>query len=267
VYYSLSKMLKPGNGEEPPAKIRSISDLSIPLQRKRSFACNSMMSALYLIRIPAKGHIEQRISIMKHNRAFLFIILASTLVFLSACVNPVREPTPMPTAEPTPEPQPTATEARVESDYYSYIEGVWTRYYEDELTFPFFLPEEMEGGDSQNYQMIQSGYFAAFDAETQVITMRTLVIMAKIYREVQFQLDENLTVACLPAEVNGTAMEELRFLYSAKGVGFPPGAGNYKVSEIIAGFNSDTYMVLILEAPVDPQAINLVEQIAAICPE
>ena len=204
---------------------------------------------------------------MKQNRTFSFIILASTLVFLSACVNPVREPTPMPTAEPTPEPQPTATEARVESDYYAYNEGVWTRYFEDELTFPFFLPEEMEEDSSQNYQMIQSGYFVAFDAETQVVSMRTLVIMAKVYREVQFQLDENLTVACLPAEVNGTAMEELRFLYSAKGVGFPPGAGNYKVSEIIAGFNSDTYMVLILEAPVDPQAINLVKQIAAICPE
>ncbi|MHB8807117.1 MAG: hypothetical protein ACYC59_06000 [Anaerolineaceae bacterium] len=204
---------------------------------------------------------------MKQNRAFLFIILASTLVFLSACVNPVREPTPIPTAEPTPEPQPTATEARVESDFYSYNEGVWTRYFEDELTFPFFLPEEMEGGDTQNYQMIQSGYFAAFDTETQVVSMRTLVIMAKMYREVQFQLDENLTVACLPAEVDGTAMEELRFLYSAKGVGFPPGAGNHKVGEIIAGFNSDTYMVLILEAPVDPQAINLVKQIAAICPE
>lgn len=204
---------------------------------------------------------------MKQNRAFIFIILASTLVFLSACVNPVREPTPMPTAEPTPEPQPTATEARVESDYYSYNEGVWTRYFEDELTFPFFLPEEMEEDSSQNYQMIQSGYFAAFDAETQVVSMRTLVIMAKMYREVQFQLDENLTVACLPAEVDGTAMEELRFLYSAKGVGFPPGAGNYKVSEIIADFNNDTYMVLILEAPVDPQAINLVKQIAAICPE
>jgi hypothetical protein len=125
----------------------------------------------------------------------------------------------------------------------------------------------MEGDDSQNYQMVQSGYFAAYDAETQVVTMRTLVIMAKIYREVQFQLDESLTVACLPAEVNGTAMEELRFMYSAKGVGFPPGPGNRKVSEIIAGFNSDTYMVLILEAPVDPQSINLVKQIAAICPE
>lgn len=204
---------------------------------------------------------------MKQNRACSFIVLASTLVFLSACVNPVSDLTPIPTAEPTPEPQPTATEVRVESDYSSYNEGVWTRYYEDELTFPFFLPEDMDGDDSQNYQMIQSGYFAAYDAETQVVTMRALVIMARIYREVQFQLDESLTVACLPAEVNGTPMEELRFMYSTKGVGFPPGAGNHKVGEIIAGFNSDTYMVLILEAPVDPQAINLVKQIAAICPE
>ncbi len=85
---------------------------------------------------------------MKQNRTVLFIVLASTLVFLRACVNPVPDSTPIPTAEPTSEPQPTTTEAGVESDYYSYIDGVWTRYFEDELTFPFFLPEEMERDDS-----------------------------------------------------------------------------------------------------------------------
>ncbi len=208
-------------------------------------------------------HIEQRMLII--NRKLLFLTLACGIILFSACGTPTPEPTATP--EPTEEPQPTATEARVESAYFSYNDGEWLRLYEDELNFPFFLPEEMDEASSQNYQMIQTGYFAAYDPATQILTMRSLVIMAKIYREVQFQLDESLTVACLPAEVNGTAMEELRFMYSAKGVGFPPGPGNRKVSEIIAGFNSDTYMVLILEAPVDPQSINLVKQIAAICPE
>ncbi len=84
--------------------------------------------------------------------------------------------------------------------------------------------------------MVQSGYFAAYDAETQVVTIRALVIMAKIYREVQFQLDESLTPACLPAEVNNTAMEELRFIYSAKGAGFPPDRGTTRLARSLLVF-------------------------------
>lgn len=202
---------------------------------------------------------------MKQIRASLFLILACGITLLSACGTPAPEPTATPV--PTEEPQPTATEVRVESNYFAYTDGEWTRFYEDELSFPFFLPEDMDEASSQNYQMIQTGYFAAYDPAAQVLTMRSLVIMAKIYREVQFQLDENLTVSCLPADIDGTPIEEISYLYSENGVGFPPGPGNQKVGDVISNFSTDTYIVLILDAPVDPQAVNLVKQIAAICPE
>ena len=202
---------------------------------------------------------------MKQIKGFLFLILACGITLLSACGTPAPEPTATPA--PTEAPQPTATEARVESAYFSYTDGEWSRLFEDELSFPFFLPEEMDKASSQNYQMIQTGYFAAYDPATQVLTMRSLVIMAKIYREVLFQLDENLTVSCLPADIDGTPIEEISYLYSENGVGFPPGPGKQKLGDVISDFSTDTYMVLILDAPVDPQAVNLVKQVAAVCPE
>ena len=202
---------------------------------------------------------------MKQNRKLLFLTLACSIILFSACGTPTPEPTATP--EPTEEPQPTATEARVESAYFSYTDGEWSRLFEDELSFPFFLPEEMDEASSQNYQMIQTGYFAAYDPAAQVLTMRSLVIMAKIYREVQFQLDENLIVSCLPADIDGTPIEEISYLYSENGVGFPPGPRKQKLGDVISDFSTDTYMVLILDAPVDPQAVNLVKQVAAVCPE
>jgi len=204
------------------------------------------------------------------QRKFFFITLTLLLVFLSACgttPQAIPEPTAIPTSAATSTPQATATQARVESDYYFYQDENWVRLYEDEITFPFFLPEDMQADGSENYQMIQSGYFADYDADTQVLSMRALVILAKMYREVQFQLDESLSVSCLPAEVNGTPIEDLSFIYSAKGVGFPPGPGSTAFEEVVARLNTDTYMVLILDAPVDPQAVNNVVRIAAVCPE
>jgi len=143
---------------------------------------------------------------MKNRPALSFLFILITVVLLSACAQPAPEPTPVPTLEPSP--QPTATAVRVESDYYSYADGTWTKYYEDELTFPFMLPEDMEEGSSQEYQLIQRGYFASYDEGTQVLTMRSLVILARIFRDVQFQMDENITVSCLPASIDGTPIED-----------------------------------------------------------
>ncbi len=202
---------------------------------------------------------------MKNRPALSFLFILITVVLLSACAQPAPEPTPVPTLEPSP--PPPATAVRVESDYYSYADGTWTKYYEDELTFPFMLPEDMEEGSSQEYQLIQRGYFASYDEGTQVLTMRSLVILARIFRDVQFQMDENITVSCLPASIDGTPIEDIHFMYSEKGVGFPPGAGNARFSDLLPALTTDTYMVLILTDPVDPAAINQISQIAAVCPE
>ena len=208
---------------------------------------------------------------MKLYTVFLFLLVPCSLVLLSACGPTTPEATPQPTAIPTSEatstPQATPTETRVESDFYFYRDGEWVRLYEDEITFPFLLPEDMQPEGSENYQMIQTGYFAAYDSDTQVMSMRALVIMAKMYREVQFQMDEGMVVFCLPAQINDTPIEEISYLYNEKGVGFPPGPGNTTLGEIVSAFDTDTYMVLILDAPVDPLAINMVVRIAAICPE
>ena len=204
---------------------------------------------------------------MKNRPASSLLFILITVVLLSACAQPALEPTPVPTQEPTLKPQPTATEARLESDYYSYTDGIWTKYYQDELTFPFMLPEDMEEGSSQQYQMIQSGYFAAFDAETQVLTMRSLVVLARIYRDLQFQLVENMQVSCLPFSLNDTPIQDLKFMYSKNGVGFPPGPGNQPLADILPFLTTDTYIVLVLTDPVDPNAVNPVAQLAAICPK
>ena len=202
---------------------------------------------------------------MKNRPASSLLFILITVVLLSACAQPAPEPTPVPTLEPSP--QPTATAVRVESDYYSYADGTWTKYYEDELTFPFFLPEDMEEESSQQYQMIQTGYFSAYDQTTRTLNMRVQVILARIFRDVQFQVDENTTVSCLPASIDGTPIEDIHYMYSAKGVGFPPGPGNQKLSALLPSMTTDTYMVLILTDPVDPAVVNQVTQIAAICPE
>lgn len=202
---------------------------------------------------------------MKNRSSSFLLIVLITVVLLSACTQPAPEPTPVPTLVPSP--QPTATAVRVESDYYSYADGVWTRYYQDELTFPFMLPEDMEESSSQQYQMIQTGYFSAYDQATQTLNMRAQVILARIFREVQFQVDENITVSCLPASIDGNPIEDIHYMYSEKGVGFPPGPGNQKLSDLLPSLTADTYMVLILTNPVDPAAVNQVTQIAAICPE
>jgi len=202
---------------------------------------------------------------MKNRPAASLLFILIPVVLLSACAQAAPEPTPVPTLEPSP--QPTATAVRVESDYYSYTDGVWTRFYQDELTFPFMLPEDMEESSSQQYQMIQTGYFSAYDQATQTLNMRAQVVLARIFREVQFQVDENTTVSCLPASIDGNPIEDIHYMYSEKGVGFPPGPENQKLSDLLPLMTADTYMVLILTDPVDPAALNSVTQIAAICPE
>jgi len=97
--------------------------------------------------------------------------------------------------------------------------------------------------------------------------MRVQVILARIFREVQFQIDENTTVSCLPASIDGTPIEDIHYMYSEKGVGSPSGPGNQKLSALLPSMTTDTYMVLILTDPVDPAVVNQVTQIAAICPE
>ncbi len=198
----------------------------------------------------------------------LFITTLLALLVLNACSSaPEPQPTvtPIPTEIQTPEPQPTATEVRVETGFYALAEDGWAVVYEDELNSPIFLPEDMLGGNVEDAQLIQYGYFIGFDAETSVMTLRVRVMPGVFYRDLEFLVDEGLMVTCLPEMINDTPIQDITFM-AGKTLSFPPGPGKQPLADILPELNENSYLVPVLAAPVQAQEPNEIFILAGICP-
>ena len=124
----------------------------------------------------------------KHSLPLIFLFFCAVL--MSACgpaATPEPTATPLPTS--TPEPEPTPTEVRVESNYLIYVNDAWTPLFEDELgSYPFFLPEDMGGDMGLDNQMIQYGYFADYQPDSNVLTIYARLLLSDVYRRIELQL-------------------------------------------------------------------------------
>jgi hypothetical protein len=180
-------------------------------------------------------------------------------------VVPTEMPDVDPTTAPTPQPQPTATPARLESGYLTLGNDGFVPIYQDELT-PFFLPEEMVGGDMENFQLIQNGYFVSYNTETAILTMNARVMVANMYRPLRFQLNTEQKVICLPETVAGTPITDLSYMISNGKVSFPPGPGEISFLDILPDLTDSSYFVIVLADTVQPEQTNETTMIAAVCP-
>ena len=207
-----------------------------------------------------------------HKQSIIGLILVS--LFVCSCGQssaplPTDTPTPteIPTEEPTPEPQPTATAERVESGFYARQDGIWQIVYEDEMTGPVILPEELTGGSLAEMQQVQYGYFANYDAETNVLTAYTSVLLGGLYRMISFQLADDQTVVCLPETVgDDVAIDTIKFMPTNGKVGFPPGPGHKRINELLLVMHEGVYTVFVLETSINAAAINPLNQLAMVCP-
>lgn len=197
------------------------------------------------------------------------IVLLTLSILIAACGQaPTPEPTATvpPTEVPTPEPQPTATEVHVESGFYAYSDDGWMPIFEDEMTGPIFLPEEMFGGDTAAMQLVQYGYFSAYDAKSMIMSAYAKVLPGELYRKIDFQLSENQNVICLPEKIDDLSISELSFGPTNGNVSFPPGPGNQLFGDVLSALNDNSYSVIVLESPVDSEIANPVHQLAMVCP-
>ncbi|MDK2980839.1 MAG: hypothetical protein PWQ55_1186 [Chloroflexota bacterium] len=202
----------------------------------------------------------------KHSLPLTALLLCTLL--LSAC-GPAATPEPTATPLPTntPEPEPTPTEVRIESSYLIYADDAWTPLFEDELgSYPFFLPEEMMGDMAVDNQMIQYGYFAGFDTDSNVLTLYARLLLSDVYRKVELQLADRQQAACLPEAIEDTPIEKLSFMYNNGNVGFPPGDGTVVFSEVAPALSERSYFVVVLSDPIQPDEINAVSKLALVCP-
>jgi hypothetical protein len=180
-------------------------------------------------------------------------------------VAPTETPLVEPTIAPTPQPQPTATPARLESGYLTLTNDGLIPVFQDELA-PFFLPEDMVGGDMDNFQLIQNGYFASYDSATSILSMNARVMVANMYRPLNFQLNQGQKVSCLPETVGDTPIADLSYMISNGKVSFPPGPGEKSFDEILPYLTDASYLVVVLSEIVQPDQPNPATSVAAICP-
>lgn len=198
------------------------------------------------------------------------IFLLFFVLLLSACSQTSElEPTitDVPTAVPTLEPEPTPTETRIESGFYNFLDEKWSPIYIDEMTAPVFLPEEMVGGDMENFQKVQYGYFVSYSVESNLFTMRSKVMPGEIFRDLLFQLEENQDVICLPETIGDTPIQNITFMYSNGTVEFPFGNGTRQLNDFLPILSDRSYFVIELTEPVHAETPNLVSVVAAICPQ
>ncbi len=202
----------------------------------------------------------------KHSSPLIILFLFTA--FLSACgpaATPAPTATPLPTS--TPEPEPTPTEVRVESSYLIYVDDAWTPLFEDELgSYPFFLPEDMGGDMGLDNQMIQYGYFAAYQSDSNVLTIYARLLLSDVYRRIELQMADGEKAACLPESVEDTPMEQIHFLYNNGNVGFPPGDGSVVFGDVAASLNDRTYFVVVLDESIQADSVNAVSKLALVCP-
>lgn len=202
----------------------------------------------------------------KHSLPLVFLFLCAVL--LSACgpaATPEPTATPLPTS--TPEPEPTPTEVRVESSYLIYVDDAWTPLFEDELgSYPFFLPEDMGGDMGLDNQMIQYGYFADYQPESNILTIYARLLLSDVYRKVELQLSDGQKAACLPQTLGDTCIEDITIMYNNGNVGFPPGDGTVIFSDIVSTLDNRTYFVVVLDDPIQADSVNAVSKLALVCP-
>jgi hypothetical protein len=203
------------------------------------------------------------------------IITLLTLSLLAAACSQPSAPLPTetalpvvePTKSPTIQPQPTATEERIESGFYTRVDGSWNLLYEDEITGPVLLPEDLTGGDLAPMQLVQYGYFAAYDAESAILTAYTGDLFGGMFRKIKFQLSDDQPVTCLPETVgDGTPITNIKFMPNNGKVSFPPGPGNTKFANILPAMDDSVRLVMVLDAAVTADAVNPLQQLAMICP-
>ena len=203
---------------------------------------------------------------MSKNTVFLIVILLFTGILTACGPAATPEPTALPIPTNTPEPEATATAVRVDSGLLIYGADGWTTLYEDEITSPFFLPEDMSGDMALNNQMIQYGYFSDYQPDINVLTIYARLLLANFYRPVQLQLTDGQKAACLPEAIEDTSIEDITFLYSNSGVGFPPGSGSVVFGDVASTLNDRTYFVVVLDEPIQADSINAVTKLGLVCP-
>lgn len=207
-----------------------------------------------------------------HKQSVMILILASFIVNgcgQAAVALPTDTPAPteISTEVPTSEPSPTATPERVASGFYARQDGEWQMLYEDEMTGPVILPEELTGGSLAEMQQVQYGYYADYDAETKVLKAYTAVLLGGLYRMISYQLTDDQAVICLPETVgDDVAIDTIKFMPTNGKVGFPPGPGNKRISELVPEMHDGVYTVFVLETTIDAAAINSLNQLAMVCP-
>ena len=203
----------------------------------------------------------------KTNAAFLIILIMTSACGQPNTVEPVdfEIPTEISASVPTAEPLPTATDTRLESGYFTFDNENSVPVYQDELT-PFFLPEDMTGGDMENFQLIQYGYFRSYDSESLELIMLSRIMTGNMYRELQIQLDENQKITCLPETLGDTPITDLNFPISNGDVSFPSGPGERQFNDILPNLTKTSYFVIVLTETVQADQINSVKSIAGICP-
>ena len=180
-------------------------------------------------------------------------------------VAPTETPVVDLTVAPKPEPQPTAPPVRVESGYLTLSNDGLIPVFQDELA-PFFLPEDMVGRDIDNFQLIQNGYFASYDSATSILSMNARVMVANMYRPLNFQLNQEQKVTCLPETVGDTPIADLSYMISNGKVSFPPGPGEKSFDEILPYLTDASYLVIVLSEIVQSDQPNPATSVAAICP-
>jgi len=212
---------------------------------------------------------------MHTSKFTILIALLTTALLICGCAQPAASPDiveeaakeiVVPTEIPTQEPQPTATETRIESGFFTYIGNVWATVYEDEMTFPVFLPEEMMGGDMENFQLVQYGFFSDYDTANLVLTIRAKVEPGELYRTLEFQLEEGQKISCLPETLSDTPISDVRFMVSNGKVKFPNGMSQAAFSDILPALTDSSYMVVELAEMVQAETPNIITMHASICP-
>lgn len=174
-------------------------------------------------------------------------------------------PTEIPTAEPTPEP--TATIERIESGFYTRSENGWQVVYEDEMTMPVILPEDMTGGDLDFFQVMQYGFFKIFQADSDILSAYIEVPPGGLFRVVDFAVSSDQTVICLPPTVgDGTPVETIKFMPENGKVNFPPGPGNSTLFDLLPNLNDFVYTVIVINKTETPEQVTSISQIAMLCP-
>lgn len=202
-----------------------------------------------------------------------FVTLLILIFITTACGQPTSEqPEPSPPTEiaatpaPTETPSPTDTPERVESGFYTHGESGWAPVYQDEMTVPVFLPEDMVGGDLDMMQRMQYGYFAAFDPDTNILTAHINVPPGALFRKLDFQLRDDQNVICLPDTVSSTPIEDIQFMPNNGSVSFPAGTGKQAISDIEKDLHDGVYLVIVLPEAVTQDIANPVSQLAMVCP-